>query len=113
MASSSGKAGSRARSKLGSRQGFAHLPVAPSRQVNDLGRQFGRRRVAVPGDGCEVVADDLLVVAVLGLAWAVEIGQPEAGRVGGERLVDEDHLAVAEAELQLGVRDENPLPAGG
>ena len=40
------------------------------------------------------------------------VGRPEAGGVGGEDLVAEDQLAVEEAELELGV-GEDDAPLGG
>lgn len=64
----------------------------------------------------EPVAEVLLVERVLGLADLVSRSRPVAGRVGGERLVDEDQLLavgrVEEAELELGVGEDEAAREG-
>src|SRR5262245_33668749 len=65
-------------------------------------------------NGLEVVADVLLVEAWLRSAGSVAISRPEAGRVGRERLVDEDDPILGparsgkQAELELRVGDDDP-----
>jgi hypothetical protein len=68
------------------------------------------------GQRLQVLPQELLVEALLGAARVVGVGGPEAGAVGGQRLVDEHWLGVLglapfvelEPELELGVGDDDP-----
>jgi hypothetical protein len=67
------------------------------------------RDPSCPSRRLAVVADELLVEAVLRAAGLVRVAGPEARRVGRERLVAEDEGAVGvEPELELRVRDDDP-----
>nr|WP_030284322.1 hypothetical protein [Streptomyces catenulae] len=59
-----------------------------------------------------MVADELLVEGGLGAAGLPEVGGPEARRVGRQDLVGQDQFAVLEAELELGVGEEDAATAG-
>src|SRR5207302_3922210 len=65
-----------------------------------------RRRVLVPSAGFEKVAQELLVEAGLRTPWRVLVGGPVARRVRCQRLVDQDHLPLDRAELELGVGED-------
>jgi len=67
----------------------------------------GRGRLLVPLDGFEEVAHVLLVEARLAVSLLVEVRRPEARGVWCQRFVYEDKLAVKNAELELGVRDDD------
>ena len=74
-----------------------------------LTRQGGRGRRLVPVEGFEIVADELLVEAGRIAAEHVVGFRPEAAGIRGQDLVDQDDLAVVEfAELELGVREDDP-----
>src|SRR3990170_13900 len=77
-----------------------------------LGRKLRRRRRAVPAGFGQVIADVLLVEAGLHLPGPVLIGGPEAARVRRQALVDQDHLVVQPAELELRVGDDDAALAG-
>ncbi len=70
------------------------------------------RGLFVPVDGFEVVADELFVEGGLWASGFVAGGGPVAGAVRGENFVAEGDVAVDEAELELGVREED-APGGG
>ena len=73
---------------------------------------IGERRggsLFVPMDGFEIVADVLLIEGGLGAAWVVGCGGPVAGGVRGENLVGEGDRSVDEAELELGVGEDQAL----
>src|SRR5207248_7149608 len=73
------------------------------------GRELGPRIGLVPSGRLAVVADELLVEAVLRAAGLVRLARPEARRVRRQRLVAEDEVAVrVEPELELRVRDDDP-----
>ena len=74
--------------------------------------QVGRGRFFVPVDGQQIVPNDLFVVAVLGGPGLVDIGPPEAGRIRGEDLVDEQQPVVFEAELELGIGQQKAFGFG-
>src|SRR5208282_3632346 len=74
---------------------------------DDLRGQRRRRRLLVPAQGFQVIPEILFVIALLRAAGAVVLLGPEAGGVRGERLVDEEQLAVRQAEFELGVRDDD------
>src|SRR5262245_21486527 len=64
------------------------LHVLVSRSSHDLVWQRGDRRLLVPVNALEVVADELLVEAGLRTARSIAVAGPEARRIGRERLVD-------------------------
>src|SRR2546427_15559 len=79
-----------------------------------LGGERGRGRVPVPPplplQVDQIVAQRLLVEAGLALAGPVAVGGPEAGRVGGEDLVDHEQLARrGGTELEFGVGDDDAV----
>ena len=79
--------------------------VCATTSVGQLGAGVG----LVPAGLLAVVADELLVEAVLRAARLVRVRGPEARRVGRQRLVAEHELAVGvEAELELRVGDDDP-----
>src|ERR1700751_2739297 len=61
-----------------------------ARALDDLVGQRGDRRLLVPADALEIIADELLVEAGLGAAGLVSVRRPETGRVGRQHLVDQD-----------------------
>ena len=65
-----------------------------------------------PLDAFEVVANKLLVERGLGAAGRVLRGGPEARRIGSERFIDPDQLAVEEAEFELGIGEKNAARLG-
>src|SRR5699024_2775336 len=89
------------------------VEVALTGVCDDVGGQRRGRCVArpIPAGGVrrEPVPHGLLVEAVLGLAGHEGLRVPEARRIGGEDLVAEDDGAVpVAAELELGVREDDP-----
>ena len=97
-------------SRLG--QAAPRLQVLLGGPGGHLGRQLGTGRRLVPVERLEVVAHVLLVVARLALAGLVAVRRPEPRRVGRHGLVDEDQLAVEDAELELGVGDDDAALQG-
>ena len=83
------------------------LDVAVARGGDDLGGQRRRRRLSCPSRAVEVVAHRLLVERRRRRARLPLVGRPEPRRVGREHLVAHDELAVDEAELELGVGDDD------
>src|SRR5581483_432639 len=90
--------------------------IAPAGRIHDAGRQWRRRRFAVPAAGAtlgvEIIAQRLLVEARLRLPRFVDVGGPEPRTVRGHDLVDQDDapLRVA-AEFELGVGDDDAVVA--
>src|SRR3990172_2044225 len=74
--------------------------------------QLRRRRCPAPAGLGQVIADLLLVEAGLHLPGPVLVGGPEAAGVRRQALVDEDHLVVQPAELELRVGDDDAPLAG-
>src|SRR2546426_663732 len=96
------------------RQAAVRIQVALARGAHHLGRERRRRRVPVPPllllQVGQIVAQRLLVEARLALAGPVAVGGPEAGRVGGEDLVDHEQLARrGGTELEFGVGDDDAV----
>jgi hypothetical protein len=85
---------------------FSQVPATTSSGSSGAGVLF------VPVQGLEPVADELLVEARLRAAGLVIIGGPETGGVGREHFVGEDELAVNEAELELGIGDDDAAREG-
>src|SRR2546430_11300893 len=86
------------------------LEITLARRPHYLRRQGRRRRDAVPlallFQAREVVTQRLLVEARLALAGLIAVRGPEARRVGGEDLVDDQEPAIRRrAELELRVGD--------
>ena len=71
-----------------------------------------RRRQLVPARRLQVVAHRLLVERRRARAGSVAVQRPEPRRVRRQRLVDQDQLAVEQAELELGVRHDDPALQG-
>ena len=71
-------------------QAAERLEVLLARPCHDVVGQRRHRRLLVPADPLEVVADELLVEARLRAARRVAVARPEARRVGRQRLVDQD-----------------------
>ena len=92
----------RSRASLVARRGAGH----------DIVGQRRRRRLTVPARGLDPVAHDLLVEARRADADVVLLDVPEARRIGRQDLVDERDLAVDEAELELGVGQDDAALAG-
>src|SRR3989304_3859547 len=88
------------------------LPVLPRRVLDHVGRKLPPGGGLVPRQGEQVVADELLVEALLGTARPVFRRRPEPGGIGSQRLVDPEEPAVQEAELEFRVGDDDPLPQG-
>ncbi len=63
-------------------------------------------------DGFEVVADELLIEGGLRAAGGVGRGWPVARGIGSEDLVGEGDLSVDEAELELGVGEDEAFAGG-
>ena len=80
--------------------------------ADHLVRQRRRRRGFVPPGGQQVVAQVLLVVALLGAAGRVGGFRPEPRGVRGQQLVDQDQLVADQAELELGVGDDDAFGLG-
>src|SRR5207302_6882651 len=84
------------------RQPLERLDVLGARLEDDLVRQLGAGIGLRPADQLAVVADVLLVEAVLRPAGLVRLAGPETGGVRCQRLVAEDDVAVrVEPELEL------------
>src|SRR5687768_8351662 len=104
-----------ARKGLGSRrwqleagQSLVCLDVACAGVADHLGRKLWRRGLLVPAAGREPVAEVLLVEGRLLAARLVPLDGPEPRGVGREHLVDQRDLAIDDAELELGVGDDDP-----
>src|SRR4030095_5942629 len=85
------------------------LEVLLARLLDDGVGKHGAGRLLVELDLLEVVPDELLVVRGRRDAGAVPVLRPVAGGVGREDLVDERDLAPHLSELELGVRQDDPL----
>src|SRR2546428_11280220 len=85
------------------------LAVALGGPAHDLVRQRGRRRLPVPAAPQEEVTDALLVVRGRRAAWRVRRGIPVPRGIRRPQLVDELDLAVVQPELELRVREDEPL----
>ena len=70
-------------------QPLERLDVAAARAGDEIVGQLGPGRRLVPADRLAPVAHELLVERGLRAAGLVAVGRPEAGRVGGQRLVTE------------------------
>jgi hypothetical protein len=88
---------------------FKRLNILRPCVGDDFGWQFRRRAVLIPAAGGEPVADELFVERRLAAAGLVLIGRPEPRAVGRQHFVDEDQLVVDQAELELGVGNDDAL----
>src|SRR4051812_15255057 len=66
--------------------------------LDDEGWKLGCRRLLVPIDALQIVAQKLFVEARLAAAGLVLVGGPETRGIGGEQFVDEDQPTVKHAE---------------
>src|SRR5512139_856880 len=86
------------------RQGLAVL----RRGLRDhVAGEFRARSGLVPRKRQEVVADELLVEALLRAPGPVVGGGPEARGIRRQGFVDENQPPLGHAELELGVRDDD------
>src|SRR4029077_4784345 len=76
--------------ELLAREPAKRLDVLFARFLDDLGRQRRNRRLLVPLDGLEVVADELFVEARLGATGLVDILRPEPRGVRRQDFINED-----------------------
>ncbi len=97
--------------ELGARDDLEGLAIALGRAIDDLGGQVRGLPRHIPV-GFEPIADELFVVAGLNLALLVAGGRPETAGVGREALVDQRNLAIDDAELELGVGDDDASSRG-
>src|SRR6202022_881324 len=93
------------------------LYVFLSGLLNHIGGEAWHRRLLVPADRFEVVADELFVEALLRPAGPVQIARPEARRIGRQHFVDQNNRALLRsvhetAELELGVGDDDAAVFG-
>src|SRR5438105_3002046 len=88
------------------------LAVAGDGAVYDVGGQWRRRWFFVPANAFQVIPQELLVETRLRLAGRVAVSRPVAGRVRRQRLVDQDELTLQQAELELGVGQDQAAVAG-
>src|SRR5215471_3497319 len=72
-------------------------------RLNDVGRQFRRRRLLVPADALEVIADKLLIEGRLRFSWRILIGRPETGGIRRQHLIDNGDITVDRAEFEFRV----------
>src|SRR6185369_15967037 len=87
---------------------FVGFDVFGAGAGDDVGGEGGGWAAFVPAGGFQPVADELFVERRLAVARFVLVGGPEAGAVGGEDFVDEQHFAAGVAELELRVGDDDP-----
>src|SRR5579864_9279420 len=80
--------------------------VAHAGLRHDLAGELRRLRLLVPTRAGEPVADELLVIRVRRRPHLIGGRVPVARAVRGQCLVNQDQLAVDEAELELGVRED-------
>ena len=92
-------------------QSLEGFDVFSARPFNDISGENGGRTVLVPSGRFEPVAHELLVVARRAAAGSVLIDGPEARAIGGEDLVDQDDAIVEQAELKLGVGEDDAARA--
>ena len=76
------------------REALERLDILLARSVHDVGRDLRAGIRLVPAGRLAVVADELLVEAVLRAAGLVRVARPEPRGVGRERLVAEHEVAV-------------------
>src|SRR6185503_11085969 len=88
-------------------QARENVDVAPAGPLDDLVGEAGRRRVLVPAEGLEVVADVLLVEGRLGAPLAVGLLRPEAGGVRRHDLIGQHQAVPVAPELELRVGDDD------
>ena len=98
--------------KLRSSQATISLEVFVTGAYYHIVWQSRRGRRLVPVECFEIIAHELLVKTGLWPARLVMIRRPEPGRVRSQRLVDQDGLAVENAELELRVGDDNTQARG-
>src|SRR5713226_9234237 len=105
--------------QLSACQASERLDVLFPRPFHHVRRQRGHRRLLVPVDALEVVADELLVKARLWAARSIAIERPEPRGVRGQRLVDQDHpllrgsaIVGQKPEFELGVGDDDATRFG-
>src|SRR5436190_11887339 len=90
--------------QLSAGQLLVRLDILLTRAVDHFRRKLRRRRRLVPIQRLKVIAHELLVETRWTDADAVFAGWPEAGRIGSQTFVDEDHAPIEEPEFELGVR---------
>ena len=89
-----------------------HFQVLFARSFDDVVGQDRRRRLLVPLERKQIIAHKLLVEALLDNAYLIAVLRPEPGGIGRKHLIDKNDLAVEDAELQLGVRNDDALRLG-
>ncbi len=80
--------------------------------LDDVLREVGGGWGFIPGEGFQIIADELFIEAGGADAEAVFGLRPEPGGVWGEALVNEDDLVVPEAEFEFGIGDEDAFLGG-
>src|ERR1035437_4816556 len=111
--------GCRSSCELPAGEAAIRFDVLLARLFDDVRRQRRDGGLFVPADPLEVVAHELLVEAGLRAARLVAVDGPEAGRVGRQRLVDQDHAllgrlraAGAQPEFEFRVGDDDAARFG-
>src|SRR5260370_3346034 len=89
--------------------GFAVLGARGRHHI--LGK-FRPRRLLVPTDPLEIVANKLFVVRRLGAAGLITFGRPKTRGVGGQRFVNPDEFVADQAKFELGVGEQDAARLG-
>src|SRR3990172_176467 len=95
-----------------SRQDLKGFPVFFRCLPDHVRGELRPGRGLVPRKRQQIIADELLVEALLRAARPIAVRGPEPRRVRRQHLVDQDELPVRQPELELGVGDDDSPPAG-
>src|SRR5207247_6927246 len=99
-------------SQWAARQSQVSFQILGLRFRDHIRRQHWRGWSFVPGQGLEVIADELFVEARLSAAWLIIVCRPETRRIGSKHFVDENQPAVEKAERTFRVGDEDATVGG-
>src|SRR5579872_1113801 len=80
--------------------------------LGDILWQRGCRRLLVPLDGFQVIADELLVIRRLSLSRSILSRWPEARRIRRQDLICKYDLAADDSKLEFRIGDDDPARAG-
>src|SRR5208282_1196990 len=83
------------------------LEILLAGPVGDLHRQGGRRRLFVPANFFQIIADILFVVGLLSASRRVFVGWPEARGIRREYLIGQRDSLGRASKFELGVGDDD------
>src|SRR5215471_440939 len=93
--------------QISSRQNLICLYVLLTGFVGNFIRQRRRRRLFVPPDRFQIVANKLLVERFLRAAWLIFVSRPEARRIRSQDLVGKNQALVCVSKFKFSVGNDN------